>query len=225
MTKSWCPSQLSARLMEHGINPCPAVKVSDLRMGIKSSAVAFLLQECEKFCLSDSFCPCHSLMDVLSGRACGGPPLIHIFLLAKIQMFFFPYKNAYNITQKLVWCCNLWKQNILIWDLFWDNLSLTTVLADSSHHGPNAQTFSQSIFDSHLPFLSLLQLWTVAALKTWPMVYSAMLLNLQTMSTSQWSHTSAMSPITRSSPERAVVSPNPTQSPKPAPEKPSHASN
>lgn len=44
VTKSWCPSRLSARLMAHGINPCPAVKVSDLRTGITTPAVAFLLQ-------------------------------------------------------------------------------------------------------------------------------------------------------------------------------------
>lgn len=39
-----CPSLLSARLMGHGINPCPAVKVSELCAEILSLALSYSLK-------------------------------------------------------------------------------------------------------------------------------------------------------------------------------------
>lgn len=99
VTKSWCPSRLSARLMAHGINPCPAVKVSDLRTGITSPAVAFLLQKRGKYSLSDSLSP--SLMDVLSGRTYEGLPLIYIFSACKNSNVFPPLQKCLKYHSKI----------------------------------------------------------------------------------------------------------------------------
>lgn len=89
-TESCCPSRLSARLMGHGISPCPAVKVSDLRTRIMPPAVPLLPHPPKNMGSSASmtqFACGHRLIDMLVGRTCGGHLVdLHcIFHLQKLK--------------------------------------------------------------------------------------------------------------------------------------------
>lgn len=54
--RNCCPSLLSARLMEHGINPCPAAKVSELGTGVVPLAVGCSPKYMGGFSLSNTIC-------------------------------------------------------------------------------------------------------------------------------------------------------------------------